>query len=229
AAQLGVTAAAILRHFPTKQDLFAAAMTGRDVPLPPPLVELSKVSGDEDPRVVLRRFAEQFVPFVSMVIRPAIAVHMHMAAQQTTVVVPFDTSAEETPPRRGLRILADYFKRAMDAGTIRRGDPRGLALLFAGQLQGYVFMHFVLNVTPTYPLGKYVDALLDLWSEGAIAGGTREKSDSDRRPRRAGDGGVRVHARAAKAEAARPRRNARGADGERGVARRRPRRPRSRR
>jgi AcrR family transcriptional regulator len=237
ARPIGVTPAAILRHFTSKQELFAASMSGRDVKIPEFLDELATADTATDPRVVLRRFAEQFVPFVAAVIRPAIAVQMHMASRQTTVVVPFDTEDEETPPRRGLRVLSEYFQRAMDAGVVRRGDPRAMALLFAGQLQSYVFIHFVLNITPVYPLDKYVDALLDLWVEGAIVrGGTRARKtpDSqearptarDRRPRRGGTG---VLARAEKAEAAGSRRNDRGANGQRRVARGRTRRTRPRR
>lgn len=236
ATPIGVTPAAILRHFPTKQELFAAAMSARGVPMPPAIEELARADASADPRVVLRRFAEQLVPFVSAVIKPAIAVQMHMASRQTTVVVPFDTGADETPPRRGLRVLTDYFRRAMNAGAIRRGDPRAFALLFAGQLQAYVFIHFVLNVTPAYPLDKYIDALLDLWTGGAIVGGSRgritkdsEKTGSASRRRRAGGGGTVVRAGTAKTEAARSRGNTRSENGERGIARGRTRRSRSRR
>jgi AcrR family transcriptional regulator len=239
AAPIGVTPAAILRHFSSKQDLFAAAMSERGIAIPEFLDEIAAADASADPRVVLRRFAEQFVPFVAAVIRPAIAVQMHMAARQTTVVVPFDTEDEETPPRRGLRVLSEYFQRAMNAGVVRRGDPRALALLFAGQLQSYVFIHFVLNITPVFPLDKYVDALLDLWSEGAIVpilGGTRarktldsQEARSTARDRRSGRSGTAVLARAEKTEAADSRGNDRGPDGQRRVARRRPRRPRSHR
>lgn len=239
AAPMHVTPAAILRHFPTKQELFTASMSERGIAIPEFLDEIVTADATTDPRIVLRRFAERFVPFAAAVIRPAIAVQMHMAARQTTVVVPFDTEAEETPPRRGLRVLTEYFQRAMNAGTVRRGDPRAIALLFAGQLQSYVFIHFVLNITPVYPLDKYVDALLDLWTEGAIVpvrGGMRARKtlDSqkdrptarDRRPRRRG---TAVLARAEKAEAADSRGNDRGSDGQRRVARGRARRSRPRR
>lgn len=242
AKDIGITPSGILKHFDTKQVLFAAAMSGRDVPLPPGVAELERVDASADPRVVLRRVAEQVVPFIQNVIGTAIAVQMHLRTQQTTVVLPFDTASDETPPRRGLRILTDYFTRAMNATVIRPGDPRAMALLFMGQLQSYVFIHHVLNVTPVYPLHDYLDALIDLWTAGAIessaieTGGTRARKtkrgredhsrdrDSRRRNRDAA-----VLPRATKTEAARPRRNAGGADSERGVARRRTRNPRPRR
>lgn len=235
AAQLDVTAAALLRHFPTKQALFTEAMSSRDLGVPRYIEELVAADPASDPRIILRRFAEKFVPFIIQIIRPAIAVQMHMASRQTTVVVPFDTNAEESPSRRGINLVTEYFRRAMEAGVIRGRDPRAMALLYISHLQAYVFLHYVLDVTPVYPLDKYLDALFDLWTDGAIVkGGTRarktksaEKDRSGDRPARGGDGVAGVHARAEKAEAARPRRNAGSKDGERGVAGRRPRRPRS--
>lgn len=225
AGALEVTPAAILRHFDSKQALFSAAMSTRDIAIPEFFAELAAVDASTDPRIVLRGFARRAVPFVSAVIRPAIAVQMH----STTVVVPFDTQSEDVPPRRALRILSDYFVRAMKAGTIRRADPHALALLFMGQIQAYVFIHQVLDISPAYPLDSYIDALIDLWSDG-VFGGSRAQETAPRTPARPGRGGdAALPAPAAKAKAAHPRRNAGGKDGERGVAGRRPRGARPRR
>ena len=235
ATALGVTPAAILRHFDSKQALFTAAMSTRAIAVPEFVLALANLDPKSDPREVMRQFARRLVPFLSEILRPAIAVQMHA----TTVVVPFDAHDEEVPPRRALRFLAGYFERAMKAGTIRRGDPRALALLFLGQLQAYVFFHQVLGLTPPYPLDDYIDALLDLWTTGVLDGrrasarpdgGTRaEKAPSRTRHPHRRDGDAAVHAPRAATETARSRRNAGGADGERGVAGGRPRRPRPRR
>ncbi|HUP62943.1 MAG TPA: TetR/AcrR family transcriptional regulator [Thermoanaerobaculia bacterium] len=254
AKSLEVTPAAILRHFESKQQLFTAAMSARAIELPACVMELATADAAADPRVVLRRFAGEFVPFIRKIIGTTIAVQMHQSA--TTVVVPFDTAAEETPPRRGLRILAGYFRRAMNAGVIRRGDPRATALLFIGQLHSYVFIHQVLGVTPVYPLDAYLDALIGLWTDGAfvggrtsrppavgrtgrppsLPGGIRARKTKSAAEDRAGAGGARrrggvavVRPRAAKAETAGARRNARGADGEHRLAGRRTRDKRPRR
>ena len=231
AAVLEVTPAAILRYFPSKQELFTAAMSARELRVPAALLGLAHVDASSDPRVVLRAFAEEVVPFVQSVIGSAIAVQMHMAARQTTLVVPFDTAAEEAPPRLALRMLSGYFERAMKAGVVRQGDPRALALLFIGQLNSYVLIHSVLGMSPAYPLDRYLDALIALWSDGAFLTGANDVEEDHPRAgaaRRRGRGAA-VRAQAESTEAARPRRNARGADGERGVAGRRPRNPRPRR
>lgn len=231
AAVLEVTPAAILRYFPTKQALFTAAMSARELRVPPALLGLAYIDPASDPRVVLRRFAEEVVPFIQSVIGSAIAVQMHRAAQQTTLVVPFDTAAEEAPPRLAMRMLAGYFERAMKAGVIRTGDPHALALLFIGQLNSYVLIHSVLGMSPVYPLDRYLDALIALWGEGAFLVGAYDVQEDHSRaggPRRRVRGAA-VHAPAEPAKAARPRRNAGSADGERGVAGRRTRNPRPRR
>jgi AcrR family transcriptional regulator len=231
ARELDVTPAAILRHFSSKQELFNAAMSNRGIATPEFITALAKLDASADPRVVLAELARRMIPFLGSVIRPAIAVQMHT----TTLVVPFDPKDDEIPPRRAIRILTDYFARAIRAGVIREADPRALALLFIGQLQAYVFFHQVLGVAPAHPVEDYIDALLGLWSEGVFAGGARARkktSAEDRAAARARGGGSRgaaVLAQAERTETARPRRNPGGADGERGVARGRTRGPRTRR
>ena len=166
ARSLDVTPAAILRHFESKQALFRAAMAPAVTGPPPCVLRLDDEDGTADPRVVLRKFAEEFIPFVQSILGASLAVSMHARSQR--LVIPFDTTAPETPPQRGLKIVTNYFRRAMKAGTIEPGDPRAAALLFMGSLQSYVLLHEVLKVTPVHPLEKYLDALFELWTRGAI-------------------------------------------------------------
>ena len=233
AAELGITPAAILRYFETKQQLFEASMRGQVTAPPDFILELARVDGGADPRAVLRDIAKQFIPFVEKVIASNIAVYMHEKSR--SLVVPFDTRDADSPPRRGLVIVADYFRRAMDAGVIRRGDPRGAAFLFVGSLQSYVFMHRILNVKP-YPVDRYIDALIDLWLHGAIAGGHRGKAGHSSgarrrvgRSRHRNRGNASLHESAPGAEGADSIRDAGSAHGQRRIARRRSRHARSRR
>lgn len=232
AKELGVTAAAVLRHVESKQALFAEAMRPPEIQVPEFVAAVADVDPSTDPRIVLRTIAENFIPFVQNTIAANLAVYMHQSAR--SFVIPFDPDKADSPPRRGLKILTNYFRRAADAGVIRIEDPRAAALLFMGSLHSYVFFHQILNISPTpYPLDRYIDALLDLWSHGGF-GGTRGKQSKTARQNRAGGAGPRaarggrtlVSAPVEDAEGSRPRRVARSKDGERGVARRRPRRPR---
>jgi AcrR family transcriptional regulator len=240
-AELGVTPAAILRHVDSKQALFAEAMTTGDHIAPPPAVlELLHVDAAADPRVVLRRIAMEVVPFITRIISSRIVVAMRENSRRTSLEFPFDP-AGDSPPKAALGLVSSYFARATKAGAMHVRDPHASAILFIGSLQGYILFHEVLKVRPVYPLDAYIDALIDLWTEGAISkpprGGTkrgaskvqpRKKTDPIDGADRNRDRGGRVRAKAEPAEGARPQRNARSADGTRRVAGRRPRDPRSR-
>jgi AcrR family transcriptional regulator len=233
AGELKVTPAAVLRHFPSKLALFGAAM--RDGRISPPdfILALKTVDAATDPRLVLRNLAEKFIRFAETTLAESLAVY----GARGSIVLPFDPNDEaNNPPRRGLAIVTDYFRRAAEAGVVRVREPRAAALLFMGSLQSYVMLHRVFHVAPKpYPLADYIHALLDLWTYGAI-GGTRAKrpqtASTDRAAARARSGRprhARVVATAERAEGDRPLRNARSANRRSGVAHRRPRRPRPRR
>src|SRR4051794_35123067 len=78
AGQLDVTPAALLRHVDSKHALFDEAMKSGPVLEPPAaIIELASTPGTADPRVVLRRIAEEFIPFASKVIAASIVMAMH--------------------------------------------------------------------------------------------------------------------------------------------------------
>jgi AcrR family transcriptional regulator len=238
AAELGVTPAAVLRHAGSKHELFVSAIRGGEIRVPDFIAALETIDASTDPRAVLREIAERFIPFAQTTIAQNLAVYMHNRAQ-TSFVLPFDTESDDTPPRRGLRVVTSYFRRAAAAGVLRIRDPRAAALLFMGSLQSYVFLHQVLHVAARpYPLAAYIDQLIDVWTKGAIVVGGRrgrkkiepaEASHSARGRRRGGGGDAGVVAPDEPAGRDRPRRNARGANGERRLAGGRPRNARSRR
>ena len=115
--ELKVTAAAILRHYPTKQALFAAAMRPHPLAVPAFMFDLAAVDAAQDPRKVLRNLAEHFVPFVQRTLAENLAVYMYSRGQ-TSIVLPFDPRDPDTPPRRGLKIVTEYFRRAAEAGVL---------------------------------------------------------------------------------------------------------------
>src|SRR5579864_7494623 len=77
ASELRVTPAALLRHVPSKQALFAESMRPAVITLPAAILELPQVDPASDATVVLRRLAEEFVPFLSQTIAENLAVYMH--------------------------------------------------------------------------------------------------------------------------------------------------------
>ena len=169
AARLGVSAAALLRHAPTKKDLFLACM-GEAEPEPMPLAFLEECDGSEDPAQVLRRTAEAFVPFLESKLRQTLArwVYFKSVPGVGRMPLPFDPAARPTPPQKNLAHLEDYLRRAVDRGRLRLRDPRAAALAFLGSVHSYVFLQRVMEILEEpMPLPRYLDTVLDIWMEGA--------------------------------------------------------------
>ena len=182
AARVGVSPAALLRHAPGKEALFAAALASGDAAEPFPMAFLADVEAAEDPLRVLRRFAHVLVPYLEAKMGQSIALAMRRrtAVGSRTLRLPFDPRAVDSPPRRVLVLLEEYFRRARRAGRLRLRDPRAAAMGFMGSFHAYVFLHHVLKVQdPPLPFDGFVDTILDVWTRGAIV----------RRPRRRRPGG----------------------------------------
>src|SRR5438132_14207496 len=106
AGELGVTPAALLRHAPSKQELFAQAMqSGEIMSLPAAVRELAAVDAASDPRRVLRRLAEDVVPFIHAILATRIVVAMHENARRTSLLLPFNPESADNPPRRAFTLI----------------------------------------------------------------------------------------------------------------------------
>jgi len=183
ASKVGVSPAALLRHARNKRDLFVACMRPeKDDMLP--LGFLEPLSGDEDPASVLRRVAETMVPFLEEKLRATMArfVYFKAVGGVGKVPLPFDPGVRPTPPQRNLRLLEDYFRRAVSRGRLHVSNPRAAALAFLATIHSYVFMQAVLQVLEKpLPLAEYVDTVIEVWTDGAIR-------PAGKRPRAAGSG-----------------------------------------
>lgn len=170
AAKLDVSPAALLRHAATKEELFAASMA-QPAGFVVPVTFLAEVDGAEDPRPVLRRFAEVFVPFIEKKFDEQVARWMRAKSDETRgLPLPFDLDARPTPPQRVLALLEGYFQRAGAAGTIRVSDPLAAALAFLAELQAYVVLHKLVRILePPLPLDRYLDTVFEIWTQGAFA------------------------------------------------------------
>src|ERR1044071_499173 len=167
AARLGISPAALLRHAPSKEALFAAALgPRRGDELRLPMEFLRELTGTEDPRQVLRRVGEGFVPFIEQRLDETVACWMRAKSlEEARRQLPFDPDARPTPPERALAAVEGYFRRAVAAGRMRIPDPLAAALTFLGALHSYVVLHRVVRIQdPPLPLPRYLDALLDLWT-----------------------------------------------------------------
>ena len=186
-ARLGVSAAALLRHAPTKRDLFLACMGGSDKDDMLPLAFLEQESGEGDPAAVLRRVAETMVPFLEEKLRATMARFVYFKAVSGVgkVPLPFDPGVRPTPPQRNLKFLEGFFLRAVRHGRLRVSNPRAAALSFLATIHSFVFMQAVLQVLEKpLPLPEYVDTVLEVWTHGAIA-------PAAKKPRASRSGGAR--------------------------------------
>lgn len=175
--RVGVSAAALLRHAPTKKDLFLACM-GAGEPEPMPLEFLREMDGGEDPRPLLRRAGETLIPFLEAKIRQIVArwVYFKTVPGVGPMPLPFDPQARPTPPQKNLKYLEDYMRRAAKKGRLRVENPRAAALAFLATLHSYVFLQVVINVLEEpMPLDEYLDTVLDVWTRGAVVPARRPR------------------------------------------------------
>jgi AcrR family transcriptional regulator len=170
AGRVGVSPAALLRHAPTKRDLFIACM-GEGEPEAMPFEFLEQMNGSEDPRLVLRRAAEALIPFLEAKMRQIVArwVYFKTVPGVGRMPLPFDPQARPTPPQKNLKYLEDYMRRAARRKTLRVRDPRAAAMAFLATLHSYVFLQHVMEILEhPMPLEEYLETVLDIWTNGAI-------------------------------------------------------------
>jgi AcrR family transcriptional regulator len=178
-ARVGLSPSALLRHAPTKEALFSAAMSTPVEDIPP--IELVvHARGSEDPAQILRRLAFAVVPFLEAKLGENIACWLRAKTfdEARTLRLPFDPRKKPSPPARALAAVEGYFRRASRSGRLRVRDPRAAALAFLGSLNAYVFLHRVMRIAdPPVPLRRYVDTLIEIWTSGAIrsARGARKR------------------------------------------------------
>jgi AcrR family transcriptional regulator len=169
-ARLGVSPAAVLRHAPTKEALFSAAMEAGHAETGLPSDSLTGLTGREDPIAVLRRFARALVPFIEGRVGETIAAWMRMKSSEgvPAIELPFDPRRRSSPPQRVLADLEAYMRRASRAGALSVKNPRAASLAFLGALQAYAFMHRVAQISPPVPLDTYIETYLQVWRRGAL-------------------------------------------------------------
>ena len=170
-ARLGVSPAALLRHAPTKQALFTAAMGATPGPEMTPLRFLEEVDASANPAGVLRQVAQSLVPFIQAKLKENLGhwVHVRTLSGAARVRLPFDPAVRPTPPQKNLKFLEDYFRRARRAGTIRVRDPLAAAFAFVASLQSFVILQEVIPaLEKPMPLETYLDTLIEIWSRGAL-------------------------------------------------------------
>lgn len=169
--RLGVSPAALLRHAPTKQALFTAAMGTTPGPEMLPLAFLEEIDAATDPAEVLRQVAHALVPFIQAKLRENLGrwVHCRTVAGLGKIPLPFDPAQRPTPPQRNLKFLETYFRRARRAGRVRTRHPLAAAFAYLATLQSFVMLQEVIPVLEKpMSLEEYLDTVIDIWTHGTL-------------------------------------------------------------
>jgi AcrR family transcriptional regulator len=188
AARLSVSPAALLRHAPTKEALFGAAMACSELPLPLPIEFVKELKGTEDPLRVLRKIAERLIPILEATFAESVVHWFHSRkaeAGPVTIALPFDPRSKSTPPLQAFRVIEGFLQKAAEAGTLRVLDVRSAAASFQGTLFAYVSFHkFFRILDPPIPLDQYLDTVLAIWARGAaVERPARRKAATRKRKR----------------------------------------------
>jgi AcrR family transcriptional regulator len=169
ARQLGISEGSIFKRFPTKHELFLAAMGLQSIESWGQDLERQVGQGEVREHLVqlsvrLLGFARELLPRMMLVWSCRTDHETHMKELHT----------EDSPPRRGIAALARYLKGEMSLGRLRQGDPELVARIFLGSIWNLVFMETIGQVKqPPDPEG-FAHQLVDtLWAGLAPAGKTR--------------------------------------------------------
>jgi AcrR family transcriptional regulator len=162
ARRSGISEGSIFKRFPTKTDLFKAAMQV-DFDTLEFLRTLVAAEDGDDPRQTLYQFGMEAVSFF----RRLMPLVMLQFGTGKKLGIPDQLLGPDSPPLRALKTLAAYIERQIKSGAMRKHNPETVARMLLGSIQSYVFFEIVLRAQQKMPLpvGTYLRGLLEvLWT-----------------------------------------------------------------
>jgi AcrR family transcriptional regulator len=160
ARRAGCAEGSIFKRFPTKTELFQAAMKGA-TELPEWIKTLCEGPGQGDLYNKLVQSGLEAIEFFRRIMPLMMMSWSHPSAACDAPVQP--------PAVRALKRLAAYFDAEMRLGRLRKHDPEIFARVYAGSMVHYVFMEVVLSAQEQLPLPPetFIRGLVDLIWSGA--------------------------------------------------------------
>ena len=162
AKRAGVAEGSIFKRFPTKVDLFKAAMQ-IDFESLDFLDTLVSASDEDEPRITLFQFGMQAVSFFRRLM-PLVMLQFGTGKKQG---IPEQLIGPNAPPLRALKTLAAFVERQIKSGRMRKHNPETVARMLLGSIQSYVFFEILLRAQQQNPLpvATYLRGLIDvLWT-----------------------------------------------------------------
>lgn len=171
AKRAGCAEGSIFNRFPTKTDLFAAAMQASG-DLPEWIENLCREPARGDLKSKLVEAGTEAIEFFRR-ITPLMMMGWSNPAAGCA-------QGPNSPPVRSLKHLTAFFEGEMRAGRMRRHDPEIFARAFAGSMVHYVFMELVLKTQDELPLAPepFVRGLVNVLWTGAQPDVSRAKKGS---------------------------------------------------
>lgn len=166
ATRVGGSKATLYGYFASKEALFLATIERLAEQYISPALEQLEASGDEDVRTALRKFAEQFLGFIST--QEAVATYRMVISQAGHSDI--GQAFFEAGPCQVDAALARYLSRMMDRGQLRKADAavvaqHFLALISHGEMWRHYFNHEVPVLTRPQ-IRRIVDRALDAFFSG---------------------------------------------------------------
>ena len=137
ARRAGVAEGSLFKRFPTKHELFFAAMQPA-IQDPPFLRAIEGRVGKGDVRVNLIELGTQLMEFLRGML-PLIM----MSWSHRSGTLPPHLAVKDPPPTRALRRTAEYLAAEMKLGRVRKQDPEVVARALFGGVQNYVFHELI--------------------------------------------------------------------------------------
>jgi AcrR family transcriptional regulator len=152
-----VAEGSIFKRFPTKHELFLAAMQP-SIQDPEFLHVLEGREGKGDVRQHMVELGTELMGFLRLML-PLLM----MSWSHSRGALPPHLSKPDPPPVRALRHATRYFAAEMRRGRLRRCDPEVLARALFGGVQNYVFHELIRKGHATPRADRaYVRSLVDL-------------------------------------------------------------------
>ena len=171
ASRVGLTEAALYRHFPSKDALYAAIIA-RKIDAPDLTAHLETAAAAGDDRAVLGGLARTLIERVEA--DPAfLRILLFTALEGHSLAEPFFAARV----RRIREFLSGYVARRIEAGAFRAVDPVIAARAFLGMVSDYLNVRVVFQQQAAYPqpIEEVVETFVSLFLGGihAASGGSR--------------------------------------------------------
>ncbi|MGD1867901.1 MAG: TetR/AcrR family transcriptional regulator [Phormidesmis sp.] len=153
ANKAGISEGSIFKRFPTKEDLFIAAMGMSQISSWISFLESSVGKGELKEN--LKDLGSKMIEFFKELVPK-----MMMVRSKGLPIPPMLRQPDKAPPVRVLRALTSFFEEEIALGRIRPNNPQIIATMFMGSLMEFVILSQA--SAPLPDVDSYVNSVVDL-------------------------------------------------------------------